>query len=143
MRSHNRLHKTAKMMSIILASCLLGLFFLFVGYMKAFAPLAELMQHHAWTIYLPEPIGRAIGWSELGCALLLLIGIPRPAAGWIGAVALLFNQMVAAAVHGWMGEVQSLPQNAVIALICVLILALQSGRRIMETDRKEPASTVH
>lgn len=142
MRSHNGLHKAAKMMGVVV-SCLLAFFFLFVGYMKAFAPLAELMQHHAWTVYLPEPIGRAIGWSEIGCGILLLIGIARPTAGRIGAVALLLNQMVAAAVHGWMGEVHSLPQNAVIILICVLILALQSCRRIMGTDREEMASTVH
>ncbi|WP_311269938.1 DoxX family protein [Sphingobium sp. WCS2017Hpa-17] len=131
-------------MGVVLASCLLALFFLFVGYMKAFAPLAELMQHHAWTVYLPEPVGRTVGWSEMGCALLLLIGIARPAAARVGAVALLLNQMVAAAVHGWMGEAQSLPQNAVIVLICVLILALQSGRRIMETAHKEATSaTLH
>lgn len=143
MRSHNRLHKAAKMMGVVIVSCLLAFFFLFVGYMKAFAPLAELMQHHAWTVYLPELIGRAVGWSEIGCGILLLIGIARPTAGRIGAVALLLNQMVAAAVHGWMGEVRSLPQNAVIILICVLILALQSRRRITGTDRKEMASTVH
>lgn len=143
MRSHNGLHNIGKILGIILASCLLGLFFLFVGYMKAFAPLAELMQHHAWTVYLPEPVGRAVGWSEMVCALLLLIGIARPAAARVGALALLLNQMVAAAVHGWMGEVQSLPQNGVIVLICIMILALQSGRRIVDTDRKETARTLH
>lgn len=142
MHSHNGLHKSLKMTGIILASCLLALFFLFVGYMKAFAPLAELMRHHAWTVYLPESVGRAIGWSEMGCALLLLIGIARPALARIGAVTLLFNQMVAAAVHGWMGEAQSLPQNAVIAMICVL-LALQSGHRITGANRNESANSVH
>jgi uncharacterized membrane protein YphA (DoxX/SURF4 family) len=135
MHSHKGSNKTLKMIGVIFASCLLALFFLFVGYMKAFAPLAELMQHHAWTVYLPEPVSRAVGWSEMGGALLLLIGIARPTAARVGAVALLLNQMVAAAMHGWMGEVQSLPQNAVIVLICALILALQSSHRIMETDR--------
>lgn len=143
MHSRKAFHKTLKMIGVIFASCLLALFFLFVGYMKAFAPLAELMQHQAWTVYLPEPVGRAVGWSEIGCALLLLIGIARPTATRVGAVALLLNQMVAAAMHGWMGELQSLPQNAVIVLICVLILARQASHRIMETDRKETASTLH
>ncbi|SEJ16522.1 DoxX-like family protein [Sphingobium sp. AP50] len=143
MRSDNRLRQTATTIVLILASCLLALFFTFVGYMKAFAPLAELAQHHAWTVHLPEPAGRGVGWSEMGCALLLLIGTIRPVAGRIGSIVLLFNQMVAAAVHAWTDETRSLPQNAVIILICLLILLLQSRRRIIGTDRMETTGTAH
>ncbi|MFC3443076.1 DoxX family protein [Sphingobium rhizovicinum] len=141
MRSHSRLLKAVTMAGILFTSCLLALFFLFVGYMKAFAPLAELAQHHAWTVRLPEQAGRAVGWSEMGCALLLLIGMIRPLAGQIGAIALLFNQMVAATVHIAAGETGSLPQNAVIILICTLIFCLQRRRRnIVRSGKKQRAS---
>ena len=43
----------------------LAAFFAFVGWSKATAPLADLARYHAWTVYIPEPVGRLVGWSEV------------------------------------------------------------------------------
>ncbi len=99
---------------------LLAAFFAFVGYHKAFAPLA---QHRVWTLALPEWLGRTIGWSELLLAAILLsIAVPRLCA-WAGMAALLLviNQMAAAAVHWSRAETDALPQNAVLVALLVLV----------------------
>lgn len=113
---------------LLAASVLLCLFFAFVGYMKASAPLSLLMQHHAWTIYVPETAGRVIGWSEIICALLLIGGVFRPIFGIVGAATLLINQIIAAAVHMSHQEMGALPQNGVLVALCLLILVLQLRR---------------
>lgn len=98
---------------------LLAAFFGFVGWMKAFAPLAELRLHHAWTVWLPEPLGRAVGWSELiGAALLALALLVPRLARHQRAVAVYFivNQMAAATTHFAVGEHGALPQNAVLTV---------------------------
>lgn len=100
----------------ILLSLPLAAFFGFVGWMKASAPLATLAQHGAWTVRLPEALGRVVGVSEIACALLLLVGLlPRRARiGAASALLLIANQGVAAAVHAGAGESHALPQNAVL-----------------------------
>ena len=112
-----------------LLSLALAAFFTFVGYMKATAPLTELAQYHAWTVYLPEWLGRAIGLSEIACALFLLAGIIRPSWGITGALALLINQFFAAAVHFSQGEIAALPQNGVIIAACLAIIGLLASSR--------------
>lgn len=91
----------------------LAAFFAFVGWNKAFAPLADLARHGAWTVHLPQWLGRAVGGSELACAALLLV--------------LVANQACAAAVHLAHGEAAALPQNAV--LMALLIALAWLGRR--------------
>lgn len=102
-----------------LLSLLLAAFFAFVGYMKATAPVSELAKYHAWTVHLPEWLGRTVGWSEIACALLLLVGAIKPRWGRAGALALLINQLFAAAVHFNQGEMAALPQNGVIVALCI------------------------
>ena len=93
-------------------------FFAFVGWHKALAPLADLARHGAWTIHLAEGLGRAVGWSELACAALLLV---PGRARFLAALVLIANQVCAAAVHLFHGEVAALPQNAfIIALLAAL-----------------------
>lgn len=113
----------------ILLSLPLAAFFGFVGWMKATAPLAMLAQHGAWTVRVPEPLGRAVGVSEIACALLLLVGLlPRRARiGEAAAMVLIANQLVAAAVHASAGETHALPQNAV--LIAALAIVAWLSRR--------------
>ncbi|WP_430388169.1 hypothetical protein [Blastomonas fulva] len=73
-------------LAIVIAT-LLAAFFAFVGYHKAFAPLAELAQHRVWTLALPVWAGRVIGWSELLLAagllglIALAIGLQRSTSG--------------------------------------------------------------
>lgn len=107
----------------ILLSLPLASFFGFVGWMKASAPVATLAQHGAWTVRIPEPLGRAVGVSEIVCALLLLVGLlPRRArVGAASAIVLIVNQAVAAAVHASAGESQALPQNAVLVAAIALV----------------------
>lgn len=106
-----------------LAALLLGAFFGFVGWSKATAPLAELARHHAWTIYLPEWLGRLVGISEVILALgLLAMLVParRAVARW-STLLLIANQVCAGAVHAWQGEFAALPQNAVLIGLLVLV----------------------
>lgn len=113
----------------ILLSLPLAAFFGFVGWMKATAPLAMLARYGAWTVRVPEPLGRAVGVSEIVCALLLLAGLLAGCAriGAASAVILIVNQLVAAAVHASAGERHALPQNAV--LIAALALVAWLSRR--------------
>jgi uncharacterized membrane protein YphA (DoxX/SURF4 family) len=98
----------------------------FVGYYKAFAPLAELAKHNAFTVHLPELLGRLIGWLEMGCAAALLAGlIWRAAARWqIGAALLVAGEQVWSSVlHLQHGEGAMLRQNVVL-IVLLLIVAL-------------------
>jgi DoxX-like family len=117
----------ARRFAIAVPVALLAAFFGFVGWNKAFAPLAELARHGAWTVHLPEWLGRLIGWSEMAMAAALLAALaPR----WrhlarIAAWLLIVNQLAAAAVHFSHGETAAMPQNAVlIAVLFILAGAL-------------------
>ena len=117
---------------VALVAVVLAAFFAFVGYHKAFSPLAELAQHRVWTLALPDWAGRIVGWSELLCAALLLgYGAARTRI-WaaFGALALIANQFVAAAVHASRGETDALPQNAIlIGLLALVVLAARHDRQ--------------
>ena len=112
--------------AVMLLALLLAAFFGFVGWNKAFAPLAELARHGAWTVHLPEGLGRLVGWSELALAAALLAVAVRPSIARIAALALVLNQIAAALVHGALGETAALPQNAVLI---VILLALWGAAR--------------
>lgn len=101
----------------------LAAFFGFVGWNKAFAPLEDLARHHAWTVHLPEWLGRAVGWSELALALgLLAILIGKRRIAHIAALLLIANQFAASAVHLAKTETAALPQNAVLIALLVLVV---------------------
>lgn len=100
-----------------LTALLLAAFFGFVGYMKTFASIATLAQHHAWTVALPEWLGRAVGISELLCAAGLVAAISlRGKLVWAPRITglLIANQIVAATIHATRGELDALPQNVVL-----------------------------
>ena len=105
---------------------LLAAFFAFVGYNKAFASLADLTRYGAWTIWLPEIFGRLVGWTEMLCAAGLLCIFWRRVChlARIAAIALVLNQLIAAAVHASHGETGALPQNAVLIALLALVAAL-------------------
>ena len=126
-----------RIIAIILALALAA-FFVFVGWNKAFAPLADLARYHAWTIYLPEALGRAIGWSEMMLAAGLLGALMRQ--GWrvarVSALLLVLNQLAAAAVHALHGEAGAVPQNGVLvaALLAVVLLLPPTKTQNKEMD---------
>ena len=104
----------------------LAAFFAFVGYHKTFAPIEQLRQFGAWTVHLPEVLGRIVGVSEIACAVLLCaIFLPRARrwAGW-SALALIVNQLIATGFHLAHNESGALPQNGLlITLLCVVAWA--------------------
>jgi hypothetical protein len=102
----------------------LAAFFAFVGYYKAFAPLAELAKHSAFTVHLPELLGRSIGWIEIACALALVAGIVWRRVGLLQIAAALFQtaeQGVSSLIHWQHSEVAMLPQNAALAGLLLLV----------------------
>lgn len=105
--------------------------FAFVGWYKAFALIPDLAAHHAWTVWLPESLGRLVGWSEMACALTL-IGVvhsrTRPFAV-VAAIVLVANQMVAALFHVLHAEQASLPQNAVLTALALGVIFLSRTPR--------------
>lgn len=112
-----------------LLALLLAGFFGFVGWNKAFASLADLAPHHAWTVHLPEWLGRLVGWSEMVLAAGLLLA-PVPASrreGQICALALVINQAAALLVHLVYNEAAALPQNA---LLITMLLGLRALTRV-------------
>jgi hypothetical protein len=105
---------------------LLAAFFCFVGWNKAFATLADLTRYGAWTVWLPEWLGRLVGWSEMACAVALLgVLVPgRERIARAAAAILAANQVVAGAMHLVHAEFGALPQNAVLsALLLGIVLA--------------------
>ena len=120
--------------ALIAVLCLpLALFFAFVGWNKEFASLDDLARYGAWTVHLPETLGRVVGWSEIFCAIGLLAGLAvrgrRIARGV--ALVLIGNQMIAALIHFQNGETQALPQNAVligVLLALALLTHCKEGR---------------
>lgn len=123
---------------VVVLALVLAAFFAFVGWNKAFAPLADLARYHAWTIYLPETLGRIVGWSEMVLAAGLLGALTRQ--GWyvarLSALLLVLNQLVAAAVHAIHGEAGALPQNGVLvaALLAVTLLLSRTIIQNKEMD---------
>lgn len=109
--------------AVAVPGLVLAAFFGFVGWHKAFSPLAELSAHHAWTVHVPWWLGKAVGWSEMAAAVALLAGIAprgRPAAR-IGAATLALNQVCAALVHLTHGEADALGQNLVLFVALGLV----------------------
>jgi hypothetical protein len=110
----------------------LAAFFAFVGYYKAFASLAELAKHSAFTVHLPEWLGRTIGWIEIACALALVAGIFWRRAGPAQIAAALFQiaeQGVSSLIHARHGEAAMLPQNAALAGLLLLIVITRLALR--------------
>ena len=111
----------ARRLLATILSLLLAAFFAFVGWHKSVDSLADLARYHAWTVHLPEWAGRLVGWSELACAAALIIGLLRQRLGRLAALALVVNQLAAAAVHAGVGEAAALPQNALLITMALAV----------------------
>lgn len=118
--------------ALIAALCLLlAAFFGFVGWNKAFAAPDDLARYGSWTVYLPQMLGRMVGWSEILCAGALLAGLTRkgPMVATCAALALLLNQMAAAIVHSLHHETAALPQNGVLMALLLGLARLTHIQR--------------
>ena len=128
--------RTAKLAAAAVLALVLAAFFGFVGYNKAFAPLTDLQRYGAWTIWLPETVGRLVGWSEMACAAGLLLALPAPtrAIARLAAIVLIVNQLAAAAVHAVHGETGALPQNLILIALLGLVAALLTNSKSKQGD---------
>lgn len=109
-----------------IASLVLAAFFAFVGWYKTFAPLTELAKHGAYTIHIPEWMGRIAGVTEMLCALALLAGLNpgwRADTKW-GAIYLVASQIVSGVIHVQHAEFDALWGNARWMALAFLLLAL-------------------
>ncbi|MEY4761181.1 MAG: hypothetical protein RLZZ200_1037 [Pseudomonadota bacterium] len=107
----------------------------FVGWHKAYSPREVLVQHSAWTVHLPNWLGRSVGWVELAATLALFTALLRPRLsrlGFIASLAFIVMEFVSAATHYLTQDGGSLVQNAVTILLSSLMALLfqrrQSGR---------------
>jgi len=107
-----------------IACLLLGAFFAFVGYWKAFGSIEALAEHRAWVAGWPTWFARTIGWSELASAAALIASSLARLSGlafWT-ALVLIVNQLAALAVHISRSEAAAAgPQNLVILAVLGLI----------------------
>lgn len=126
----------------VLVRIVLALFFLFVGYWKAFGPVEMLAEHGAWVAGFPVWFARGVGLTEIVCAMFLLA--PARLGGGryyplviIGAFGLLVNQMAALAAHAMRAEFSMIMQN--IILMSLLLVAVTVIRKRQEnTSNKKP-----
>jgi hypothetical protein len=108
----------------------LAAFFAFVGWHKAFSPMADLARYGAYTAHLPEWIGRIAGWAEMASALALLAGINpkwRVALPWAAAF-IIVSQIFSTIIHVQHDEMGSLPQNAVLSIAAAGLIILSRNR---------------
>lgn len=109
-----------------IASLGLAAFFAFVGWHKALSPLSELAKHGAYTVHIPEWMGRLAGITEMLCAISLLAGLNphwRAATKW-GAIYVFVSQVVAGTIHIIHAEFHALAANAQWMAIAALLYIL-------------------
>ena len=122
----------ARFVVAAITAILMAAFFAFVGYSKAFASLADLTRFGAWTIWLPETLGRLVGWSEMVCAagLLCVFSVRHRHLARAAALLLIVNQLAAGTVHAVHRETAALPQNAVLIALLALVAALLPSSKV-------------
>lgn len=127
----NKAGAALTLIALVILTLLLGGFSAFVGWHKATAPLEILRENSAWTIHLPVPLGRLVGWLEMAAvaALAGALLVPRLARwGLAGAAWISANHVVAAGFHVAYAEWHTLTQSAVVITLCVLWVWLWQRR---------------
>lgn len=110
-------------LAVALPGLPLAAFFAFVGWYKAFAPLAQLLAYHAWTAHVPWWIGRPMGWIEMAAAAALVAGLAPRAwhATRVAAAVLAASQIASSFVHASNGEANALGQTTFLFAALVLV----------------------
>ena len=120
--------------ALIAALCLpLAAFFGFVGWYKAFASLAELASHNAFTVHLPVWLGKALGWFEMAGGLTLLTGAittraHRAMQGF--ALALAVEQVGSSLIHWRYGETGMIGQNGLLIAMLLAVAWLARAKKV-------------
>jgi putative oxidoreductase len=114
-------------MNIVLwiVQILLGVMFIFAGFLKTFRPLDSLAKQMPWVPHVPPALVRFIGTTQLlgGIGLILppLTGIQPGLAIWAG-LGLAVTMLLAAGFHIMRREFSSIGINVVLLLIAAFIV---------------------
>lgn len=121
----------ARLALLVPMTLLLSAFHGFVGWHKVFSSREELMRHTAWTVHLPEWLGRLVGITELALTLLLLLALFRPGYSRIGMMAaygFIALELVSTVTHQLAQDGASLVQNLLSIFITAVVAWLFAQR---------------
>lgn len=110
---------------------LLSAFHGFVGWHKTFSSREELLRHTAWTVHLPEWLGKVVGVIEMILVIALLVALLRPRFSRIGQLAcyaFIALEAVSTAIHQITNDGASLTQNIVSMLLTAFLAWLFAQR---------------
>jgi len=110
---------------------LLSAFHGFVGWHKTFSSREELLRHTAWTVHLPEWLGKVVGVIEMILVIALLVALLRPRFSRIGQLAcyaFIALEAVSTAIHQITNDGASLTQNIVSILLTAFLAWLFAQR---------------
>lgn len=116
---------------IVPLTLLLSAFHAFVGWHKTFSPREELIRHTAWTVHLPDWLGKLVGLVEMGLVVALLVALLRPRFSRVGQLAcygFIALEFISTATHQITRDGASLPQNIVSILLTALLAWLFAER---------------
>ena len=106
------------------AQALLALIFLMAGFTKAFTPVEELTKMMTWVASfpnLPPYIGTVEILGALGVVLPSAVRI-QPRLAVFAAGGLLLIQVLAAALHLYLGELNMIPINLTLGALAAFVL---------------------
>ncbi|MGV3510423.1 MAG: DoxX family protein [Novosphingobium sp.] len=116
---------------IVPLTMLLGVFHAFVGWHKTVSSREELMRHTAWTVHLPEWLGKLVGVIEMALVVALIIALLRPRFSRVGQLAcygFIALELISTATHQITQDGASLPQNIVSILLTAFLAWLFAER---------------
>ncbi len=126
-----RLPPLVRLALLVPLTLLLAAFHGFVGWHKVFSSREELMRHTAWTVHLPEWLGRIVGITELALTLLLLLALTRPRysrLGMMAAYGFIALELVSTVTHQIAQDGASLAQNLLSIFITAVVAWLFAQR---------------
>lgn len=126
-----RLPPLVRLALLVPLTLLLAAFHGFVGWHKVFSSREELMRHTAWTVHLPEWLGRIVGITELALTLLLLLALVRPRysrLGMLAACGFIALELVSTVTHQITQDGASLAQNLLSIFITAVVAWLFAQR---------------
>ncbi|MFN3456833.1 MAG: DoxX family protein [Novosphingobium sp.] len=110
---------------------LLSAFHAFVGWHKTFSSREELIKHTAWTVHLPDWLGKLVGVIEMGLVAAMLVALLRPRFSRVGQLAcygFIVLELVSTATHQITQDGASLSQNLVSILLTAALAWLFAER---------------
>jgi hypothetical protein len=126
-----RMPALVRLLLILPLTVILSAFHAFVGWHKTMSSRQELLKHTAWTVHLPEWLGRLVGVVEMGLVVALLAALLRPRFSSIGVAAcngFIVLEVLSTITHQITADGASLPQNIVSILLTAFLAWLFAER---------------